>query len=203
MLFCYPDLTIDNYSDKEMNAEYLTWYEDYIINFYERIKSIIQYTEDYEIEPYIARFTSDAKKEWVRIFNEITATQNSDFENEYMKSMLPKQKSYIPRFALIINTLFSNENENIVINEITKDSVLKAEKLSKYFIAMAKKIKSESVERVSFKTAINKISDKSNYDKFKTLYQKDENIKKTVLADLLGISRTMVYQYIKDYKNEL
>ena len=26
--------------------------------------------------------------------------QNSDFENEYMKSMLPKQKSYIPRFCI-------------------------------------------------------------------------------------------------------
>ena len=202
MLFCYPDLEIDKYSDKEMKQEYLQWYEDYIINFYEKIKSIIKVTDDFEIDPYIAVFSDDAKKEWIRIFNEITEMQNSDFENEYMKSMLPKQKSYIPRFALIINTLESNENDNVIITEITKDSILKAEKLSKYFIAMAKKIKSESVERISIKRTVSKSIDKSNYEKFKAVYSKDENIKKPELADILGISRRQVYNYIKEYENE-
>ena len=32
-------------------------------------------------------------------FNEITNYQNSDEENEYLKSMYPKQKSYIPLFC--------------------------------------------------------------------------------------------------------
>lgn len=202
MLFCYPDLSIDSYSDKEMKEEYLQWYEDYIINFYERIKTIIQLTDDFEIQPYIARFTPDAKNEWIRIFNEITLMQNSDFENEYMKSMLPKQKSYIPRFALIINCLESNENNDVLIDEITKDSILKAEKLSKYFIAMAKKIKTESIERVGIKQAVSKVSDKSNYEKFKTVYSKNENIKKIELADILGLSRRQIYNYIKEYENE-
>ena len=202
MLFCYPDLSIDLYSDKEMKQEYLQWYEDYVINFYEKIKSIIKYTEDFEIEPYVARFNDDAKEEWVRIFNEITQMQNSDFENEYMKSMLPKQKSYIPRFALIINTLQSNEDEDIFIDQITKDSILKAEKLSKYFIAMAKKIKSESIERIGIKQTVSKVSDKSNYEKFKSVYSRDENIKKAELAEILGISRRQVYNYIKEFNNE-
>lgn len=202
MLFCYPDLGIETYSEKEMKQEYLEWYEDYIINFYETVKSIIQYTDDFEIEPYIARFSDDAKKEWIRIFNEITEMQNSDLENEYMKSMLPKQKSYIPRFALIINTLESNEDKGILITEITKDSILKAEKLSKYFIAMAKKIKSESIERIGIKKTVSKASDKSNYEKFKSVYSIDKNIKKPDLAEILGISRRQVYNYIKEYENE-
>ena len=43
---------------------------------------------------------------------------------------------------------------------------------------MAKKIKTESIERVGIKQAVSKVSDKSNYEKFKTVYSKNENIKK-------------------------
>jgi len=67
--------------------------------------------------------------------------QNNDEENEYLKSMYPKQKSYIPRFALILNTMHSIYKNQKISLEISKDSILKAEKLSKYFIANAKKIK--------------------------------------------------------------
>lgn len=202
MLFCYPDLDIEKYSDKEMKQEYLQWFEDYIISMYEKIKQIIIYTEDFEIEPYVSSFSPDAKKEWVRIFNEITELQNSDLENEYMKSMLPKQKSYIPRFALIINTLASAEDDDVKLVSITKESVLKAEKLSKYFIAMAKKIKTESIERIEIKKTVFKNGDKSNFEKFKSVYTKDENIKKNEIAEILGVSRQMIYKYIKEYENE-
>ena len=34
-----------------------------------------------DIEPYIAKFSTDAQSEWKRIFNEITNVQNSDDEN--------------------------------------------------------------------------------------------------------------------------
>lgn len=199
MLFCYPDLTVELYSEKEMKQEYLDWYNDYVVNFYETIKGIIKYTEDFEIEPYIARFSPEARKEWVRIFNEITNVQNDDNENEYMKSMLPKQKSYIPRFSLIINTLESNENPDIILGEISKESVLKAEKLSKYFIAMAKKIKSESSERQEIKTSISSASNGSPYEKFVSIYSKNKDIKKKDVADILNVSRTMIYKYITMY----
>lgn len=202
MLFCYPDLKVDKYSDKDMKEEYLQWYEDYIITFYEKVKSIITLTEDFEIEPHVAFFDKDAKKEWVRIFNEITEMQNSDFENEYMKSMLPKQKSYIPRFALIINSILSLEDDNIMINKITKNSVLKAEKLSKYFIAMAKKIKSESISRLDIKKTVFKNSDKNIYEKFVAIYSQDKERKKTEIADILGVSRQQIYRFIKDYDKQ-
>lgn len=201
MLFCYPDLTVDKYSEKEMKQEYLQWYEDYIINFYEKIKDILEYTEDFEIDPYVSRFTPDANTEWIRIFNNITNTQNSDNENEYMKSMLPKQKSYIPRFALIINTLASNENDKIEIQKIAKDSILKAEKLSNYFIAMAKKIKSESVERSDIKKSIYKNADKDGFSKFKIIYEKNNKVSKSEMADILNVSRQTIYNYLKQIEN--
>src|SRR5690606_31940870 len=101
-----------------------------------------------------------------RIFNEITDVQNSDTENEYMKSMLPKQKSYIPRFALLIHVFNGIGKGDYDLNFISKDSILKAEKLSKYFIAMAKKIKVDSIAVAEIKKVIKKNENKTNKEKF-------------------------------------
>lgn len=200
MLFSYPELTPNKYSESEMKKEYLEWYDDYIVSFYEKVKTLIKYTDDNEIEPYVARFTDEAKKEWIRIHDEIVDMQISDDENEYMKSMLPKQLSYIPRFALILNTLYSIENANYDIRIIEKESVLNAEKLSKYFILMAKKIKSQSEARGKIKFEVNKVLGKSNYDKFVSIYKTDKKANKSSLAEILGVSRNMIYKYIKEYE---
>jgi len=202
MLFCYPDLEVDRYNEEEMKQEYLDWYSDYVLNFYEKLKHLIEFTEDKEIDPIISRFSEDANKEWVRIFNKITDVQNSDEENEYMKSMLPKQKAYIPRFALLINTLSSYSDDSYTLGVIKKDSVLKAEKLSNYFISMAKKIKVNSLETKDVKTILNKNADKSSYDKFVAIYSSNPKISKTKLSEILGITRRTVYNYIKDFENK-
>jgi hypothetical protein len=60
--------------------------------------------------------------------------------------MLPKQKSYIPRFALLLNFLhFAFEGAQYDI--ISKESMIGAEKLSDYFTAMAKKVKIDANEK--------------------------------------------------------
>lgn len=200
MLFSYPDLKPSMYSESEMKGEYLEWYSEYILSFYETIKSIINYDEEDEIEAITAKLDPEAKEEWIRIHNDIISAQLSDNENEYMKSMLPKQLSYIPRFALIINSLMSNEHEDYLLNVIKKDSVLKAEKLSKYFIAMAKKIKSNSKERNDLKTIISKTEGKSNYDKFKSIYKQTKDVDTGELANIIGVSKRTVQRYIKDYE---
>ena len=71
-----------------------------------------------------------------------------------MKSMLPKQKSYIPRFALIIH-LFKQFYECSSISlQIEKDSILKAERISDYFITMAKKVKVGNIKSNNIKGII-------------------------------------------------
>jgi len=200
ILFCYPEITVDKYSEKDMKESQINWYSDYIIRFYETQKKSIKTNEDDEIKPIIARMTPEAKIEWIRIFNEITEIQNSDFENEYMKSMLPKQKAYVPRFALILNTLESNEENGTIKDVITVESVLKAEILSKYFINMAKKIKTNSIERGKIKSSINSKDD--HYINFKKIYATNQNIKKTELAELLGVSRQQIYNYAKKFDKE-
>ena len=81
---------------------------------------------------------------------------------------------------------------------IKKESILKAEVLSKYFVSMAKKIKTSSISRTKIKGEIN--LKKSSYDNFKAIFSKNPDIKKTELAELLNVSRRQIYRYEKKYK---
>jgi hypothetical protein len=195
MLLSFPDSKIELYNENELQYELLEWYKDNIICFYDTIKTVIQRDKDNNIESLTAKFDDEAKKEWMRIFNEISNFQNDDNENEYLKSMYPKQKSYIPRFALIIhafNEFFSSGGNTLLI---TKDSVLKAEKLSKYFIATAKKVKVNSVEVSNIKTTAK--GGKNNFEKLKLIYEENPDFNRSQTAELLGISRMQINRLLK------
>jgi hypothetical protein len=115
--------------------------------------------------------------------------------------MLPKQKSYIPRFALLINTVecFFGDSDNVQC--ITKDSILKAEKLSKYFIAMAKKIKIDTVEKYDIKKILELNKNKSIKEQFTELYKQNKDLNRTEVSELLGVTRNTIQRYIKDLEN--
>ncbi len=201
MLLTFPSLEIESYNDNELNYETLEWYNNAIVSFYESIKrNCIVYDDGMDIEPYIAKFSPDAQKEWKRIFNDITNVQNSDDENEYMKSMLPKQKSYIPRFALLIHTLdcYIKSKPIYEMLLISKESILKAEKLSKYFIAMAKKIKVNTIEIGELKEVLIANKNKSVRDKFFEMYQKNPELNKKEAGELLSVSRTQIYRWMTE-----
>jgi DNA-binding transcriptional regulator YiaG len=200
MLTCFPDLQVDVYCNKTIEESALTWYNDYIVNFYELVKTkVVKKDEDGEIVSHTAFFTKDSEAEWIRMHDEITSIQNSEIENEYMKSMLPKQKSYIPRFALLINCLSvydAGGKDNML--HVTMESILKAEKLSKYFIANAKKIKTESIEKNEIKKLIVLNKDKSTKEKAIEIFRNHPEAKKNEVAETLGISRQMLHKYLKD-----
>jgi hypothetical protein len=202
MLLCYPDLVIENYNDKEMSTEVLEWYSSAIIEMYDTIKKqVIKRNIEDEIEPQTVKFSAEANVEWKRIFNEITSIQNSHDENEYMKSMLPKQKSYIPRFALLINTidgLFTGKGNML---KVSKESILKAEKLSKYFIAMAKKIKINTVEKHEIKKTLDLNTNKSNKEKFAILFKENPDLNRTEIGEMLNVSRRTIQNYITEIEN--
>jgi hypothetical protein len=203
MLLSFPELSIEKYNDKEMDYNTIEWYSDTIVSFYDTIKNkLIKRDQEGNIEPVLIKFNQEAKVEWMRIFNEITDIQNSESENEYMKSMLPKLKSYIPRFSLLINTFNGIGETNYNINEISKDSILKAEKLSKYFIAMAKKVKIDSIEVADIRKSLKANDNKTNKEKFKMLYDANKNLNKKEVSEQLGVSLQMVYKYLKEIENE-
>ena len=201
MLLTYPNLDIEKWNDKEMNYDTIQWYNDSIISFYETIKhKVVELDEDGDIKPKIAKIPIESKKEWIRVFNEYTDIQNSDEENEYMKSMLPKQKSYIPRFALLINAFnsFFDETYKTDVLTISKGSILSAEKLSKYFVAMAKKIKVNSIETNEIKTIIQSNKNKTTKEQFCELYKINPNLNKKEVSENLGVSLRMIYKYVNE-----
>ena len=198
MLLSYPELTVESYNDREMDYNTIQWYSDTIISFFETVKNkIIKRDEEQNIQPILIKFGKEAKVEWIRIFNNITDTQNSDLENEYMKSMLPKQKSYIPRFALLIHAFNAIGETNYNFEEVSKESILKAENLSKYFVAMAKKVKLDSVEVSDLKQSIKTQNGKTTFEKLKAINESNPEFNRLKTAELLGISRQQIYNLIK------
>ena len=200
MLLSFPESRVEMYNENELDYNVLSWYKETIVMFYDVLKTIIKRDEEGNIVPLVAKFSDEAKEEWKRIFNEISNYQNSEDENEYLKSMYPKQKSYIPRFCLLIhafNEFFEVANGNTLL--ISKESVLKAEKLSKYFIATAKKVKVNSIEVTNIKSTAK--GGKSNLDKLKLIYEENPNFNRSQVADLLGISRVSINNMLKKIKN--
>lgn len=63
---------------------------------------------------------------------------------------------------------------------------------------MAKKIKVNTVEVSDIKKNIYINKDKSIRDKFISLYKENPNLKKKEVADLLGVSRQTIFNFIKD-----
>jgi transcriptional regulator with PAS, ATPase and Fis domain len=144
-------------------------------------------------------FESDAYKEWKRIYNKITAIENSDDENEYMKSILPKQKSYIVRFALLLNVL-DNYSNSLNYDKISKKSILNAERLSDYFIMMARKNKIEANENKELKDSIKASGKRSAKEKFEFLFAENPELNRSKIAEELNVSRMTINRWLKELK---
>ncbi len=191
ILLCFPELEVEFYSELELSETTLSWYENYMVGFFDFIKD-----SGRNDNTIIANWAPDAKKEWIRIFNKITAQQRSDNENEYLKSMLPKQKTYVPRFALLLNTFLAySDREKYKLNVIHKDAVLYAEKLSNYFIAMAKKVKNDTDETETMETIIESMYSESNGKIIREIKNSLPNANKTKLAELLGVNRSTIHRH--------
>ena len=198
MLLCFPDLQVEQYNENELDEELLQWYSDYISAMYSDVKnSILKYGEDMEIVPHIVKMGAEARKEWIRIFNDLTNVQNSEDENEYMKSMLPKQKSYIPRFALLLNALERYNNDEPILSPISKSAILNAEKLSKYFIAMAKKLKVDSLQVNKLRSVLRDMPKADEFTKYKAMMTLNPKTKKSEAADILNVSRQTLTRWDK------
>lgn len=196
VLISYPKLKVEEYNNNYIDQTALDWYNDFVVNLRNNIVAhVLKFDENDEIEPLVVKFNDNSEKEWIRIFNKITNIQNSADENEYMKSMLPKQKSYIPRFALLINNCWSATNPNINISFIEKKSIQKAEKLSEYFVNMAKLVKQDSFVKNELKR-VSKNAE-TTFEKFKTMYKSNPDLNKTLVAEMLDVSRTCIYNWIK------
>ena len=196
MLLSFPYAVVERYNENELTDGVFEWYVDLIISFYNTIKKMKMYDDEGTIKPIKVSLTADAKKEWVRIFNKITDKQNSDDENEYLKSMYPKQKSYIPRFALLLHLLEWHFDASKDFRYLSKDTMLKAEQLSDYFVNNAKKIRFDSVVLTEIKKAVK--STTNNTEVIKMMYDQNPDFNRSKLAETLGVSRRHIINVIKN-----
>ena len=199
MLISYPDVEIPEYNEDEISVEAIDWYNSTIINLKNVLKKFVKFDNYGVVEKQEVIFKPEAKKLWVQKFNEITEKQNSDGENEYFKSMYPKQKSYIPRFAFLLNILNSVTSSGINFNQIEAEAMRGAIKLSDYFVATAKKIKFEKVEVDTFE----RIAKRAETPKEKTyeIWKKDKDFNRTKVAAILDVSRQTIINYVKEFEN--
>ena len=200
ILLCFPELEVEYFNENEISCGLLKWYDDYIVGLFDLVKRDFFQLDEYDrVASKIVRFSVESKKEWIRIFRKITDMQRSDEESEYMKSFLPKQKSYIARFAVLLNVL-NSYNHGDEFDEITMRSILGAEKLSDYFISMARKVKIDSIETNEMKEMV-KISGKvTSKDKFQAVYIADKNINRQKAADQFNVSKMTIQRWIKEIK---
>lgn len=201
ILLCYPDIQVERFNDKEISEKLLNEYDEFLSYLYDNIKNeLLKYDDFGNIKPNILRLSKDAFIEWKRIFDKYTDLQNSDNENEYIKSVLPKMKSYVARFALLLDVLYiySEEKE---IHEISKRAVLNAEKLADYFILMAKKNKFNSMEHLEMVETIKFSGKRTAFEKFQAIYERNSKINKSKIAEELNVSRQTVINWEKELKS--
>lgn len=203
VLLCYPDLVVDEFSEKNIDYNTISWFNENIVNFYEIINNkVMKRDSDGEIDPLVSKFSEGARKEYIKRFNQITHRQNDEEENEYLKSMYPKQKAYIARFSLLIHVFNDYFTDGGNALEISKDSMLKAIKLSNYFIETAKKIKNTSTEVNEYKRIIGLNKSKSRRDQVKAIWKSERDFNKSEVAGIIGVSRMTIHRYIKEFENE-
>ena len=203
ILISYPELSVNRYNDSQMDYDIIEWYRSYVLNLRDLVnKQLLRFNDKGEIESIVAKFDSQAQKEWIRIHDKITDIQNSDDENEYMKSMLPKQKSYIPRFALIMQFIWSAEDESYTPATIRKESLLRAEKLSEYFINMSKLVKVDVKEKNQLRTIAKSTGSMDPFDQFKAMYQNNKKVNRTTASEILEVSRKTIQRWVKKLESK-
>jgi len=198
ILLCYPEIKVEKYNTKNISEKLLNEYSEFVSYFFDAIRTNVTKYNDYgSIVPMLTYYQPEADVEWQRIFNKITDMQNSDEENEYIKSVLPKLKTYVCRFSLLLEILHCYA-EGVEMQGVSKKSVLSAEKLFEYFLLMAKKNKFTSMEHSEILETIKFSGKRTSFDKFKVLFEANPNLNRSKIAEQLNVSRMTISKWIKE-----
>jgi hypothetical protein len=202
LLLCYPDIEVERWNENELDDALLEWYNDYILSLYGYVRSQLRMSDEGDVISDYVRLTPDARKELARIMDKITERQNSEDETEATKSILPKQKTYLPRFAIILHVLQCYDNGELFTSPIEKETVLSAERLVDYFIAMAEKVMQDGVSYNKLKASAGEKPLRTDAERFAGMYAANPNLNRTEAAALLKVSRTQIYNWIKQLEGK-
>jgi len=201
LLLCYPDVIAERWNENEISDELLQWYSDYILSLHAHIRSEIKTNEEGDVVSQFIRFSPDARKELARIMDKITDRYNSEEETEATKSILPKQKTYLPRFAILLHVLDCYDNGVDFGSDIEAQTILNAERLVDYYIKMAEKVMQDGMEYGKLRASASDKVVKTDAERFKMMYDINPELKKTEAATLLKVSRSQIYNWIKQLED--
>lgn len=201
LLLCYPDMIVERWNENEISDELLQWYSDYILSLHGHIRSDIKINDEGDVESKIVKFSKDARKELARIMDKITDRQNSEDETEATKSILPKQKTYLPRFSILLHVLDCYDNGVEFTEDIEAETVLKAERLVDYYISMAERVMHDGAEYNKLRASASDKIVKSDAERFAVMYAVNPNLNKSEAASILKTNRQQIYNWIKQIDN--
>jgi len=196
MLFCNPNKIAEHPTRDEISQDVIDGYRDRIFKIKNTIDSSFTNIKDGTIESYILELTDEAKDEFFIRHCEIKDLMNSDNEIHYYTGMYAKQITYIPRFALLIEFLDCISRDEKP-KFISVESIKKAIKLSDYFIGMAKVNKRDNIVNSKMKDVINNMKGKPNKDIAMKLKEAFPKSTAKTIAEIMDVSRQMVYNYFK------
>lgn len=198
MLFCDPNKKAEYIPRVDIDRDIIDDYKDLIVGFNRFVDTNLLKVDKEGIESNVISFNLEAQEEFYRVSDKLVDMQNSENELGYFKGAFAKQITYLPRFALLIesvNCIFNNE----IPTEITKDSVLKAERLVDYFISMAKDNKNTADNNNKLDSFILSLNG-NNKKKVKQVFEMFPDANKQDVADIMGITRQSIYNHLKDAK---
>lgn len=197
MLFCDPNKIAKHPTNEELSNELIEMYRNYVFQIKEVVDhSLYREDEKGDINPFIIKFSNKAKKQFHKVHCEIIDRMNSDSELDFFRGIFAKQITYIPRFALLISFI-NGLKEQKLGEEISEIDIKKAEKLSNYFIDMAKNSKSIKDTSATLEEFIANNKTKKKKDLAVLIFENFPNIKKSTIAEKLNTTRKTIYNYLK------
>ncbi len=94
---------------------------------------------------------------------------------------------------MILNILISSEDGSDALS-ICEEAILRAERLSDYFVNMSKLVKQDAQEKADLRKLASHGTNK--YEQFLAMYQSDPELNRTTASEILQVSRRTVINWI-------
>jgi len=202
LLLSYPDHKPPKWNYNEMDSDLIAMYDDFILSLYGHIKSnLVVVNEDGDIDSNYVRFEPDAKEKLGELMDNLTDMQTSDDVSENLKSVIPKMKTYLPRFAIILHILSCHDDGVDYVSDINIESLNNAQRLVDYFVSMNQKVSIDSIEFGKLKQSSIKPV-KSDIERFLAMYEVNPKLKNTDAARILNVSERTIRRWKKELEEQ-
>lgn len=202
-LFACPKVKPEYRTREQLPESVITWLQWYMEGIKDKSKRFEDLDDEGTVRRSICKMDTEANNEYDRVERWIVDLQRSDEQSEYLKAMYSKTKSYLGKFTLICHYLKYTLDDTFYHLDVTKDSVLAAEKLIKYFIENASNIVSVTTKTRELKDVLSQSRNAiTTIDKIKAVVDSGVKFTQEGLARELNVGRSHISKVIKKLKDK-